>query len=264
MRVKLDEIQPDIFRIAIFSPDSIVSFNHFLIRDDQPALVHTGLRSLFPLVLEAVSKVIDPKNLRYFFFSHFEPDECGNLNQWFDIAPNSVACVNNICNMSMQDFADRPCQVLKDGDRITLGQHEIVLLETPHFPHNWEASLFFDSSTKSLFSSDLGTQKGFPQEGADRGVDLDEIVMLQKRLGYMPTGAEQARGIARIGQLDLSVMLPMHGNSLTRAESERLLGLLELENRTTLTSIISTERPTGPSVEISSALQPTKLDARSR
>ncbi len=78
---KLDEIAPDLFRVSVFVPEINLQFNHFLVRDEEPLLYHTGLRRMFPLVREAVSKVIDPAKIRWISFSHFEADECGALNE---------------------------------------------------------------------------------------------------------------------------------------------------------------------------------------
>ena len=78
----ITEIAPDIFRINTFIPDFNLGFSQFLVRDDEPLLFHTGMRGIFPMVHEAVGKLIDPANLRWVGFSHFESDECGSLNEW--------------------------------------------------------------------------------------------------------------------------------------------------------------------------------------
>ena len=40
----IDEIAPDLFRLSIYVPDFDMQFNHFLVRDEEPLLFHTGLR----------------------------------------------------------------------------------------------------------------------------------------------------------------------------------------------------------------------------
>jgi len=55
---RIDEIAPDIFRISTFAPDFNIQFNQFLIRDDEPLLFETGMKQIFPLVREAVSRII--------------------------------------------------------------------------------------------------------------------------------------------------------------------------------------------------------------
>ncbi len=87
--IQVDEIAPDVFRISLYAPNFELTFNHFLVRDDEPLLFHAGLRGMFPQIRDAVGRLIDPATIRYVGFSHFESDECGALNQWLDLAPRS-------------------------------------------------------------------------------------------------------------------------------------------------------------------------------
>ena len=88
---RITEIAEGIHRISILMPEINLQFNHFLVLDDEPMLYHTGMRRMFPQVLEAARKVMDPAKLRWIGFSHFEVDECGSLNDWFKVAPHAQA-----------------------------------------------------------------------------------------------------------------------------------------------------------------------------
>lgn len=83
------EIAPDIYRISIFAPKTNLQFNHFLVKDDEPLLFHTGLRGMHMEIRDAVSKLIGLSELRHISFSHFESDECGSLNEWLAAAPRA-------------------------------------------------------------------------------------------------------------------------------------------------------------------------------
>ena len=39
---RIDEIAPDLYRVSIYAPQLDLQFNHFLIKDDEPLLFHTG------------------------------------------------------------------------------------------------------------------------------------------------------------------------------------------------------------------------------
>ena len=52
----ISEIAPNIFRISIFAQLGNLQFNHFLVKDDEPLLFHTGLRGMHAEIREAVSK----------------------------------------------------------------------------------------------------------------------------------------------------------------------------------------------------------------
>ena len=103
MTARIDEIAPDLYRISVYVKDFDLQFNHFLIKDDEPLLFHTGMRGMFPLVRDAVAKVIDPAQLRWIGWSHFEMDECGALNEWLAAAPQATP----VCGAARRDDQHR-------------------------------------------------------------------------------------------------------------------------------------------------------------
>ncbi len=158
---KVAEIAPDVFRISTFVPQAGIEFAQFLVRDDEPLLFETGLKVLFPAVREQVAKLIDPAKLRWITFSHFESDECGSLNEFLAIAPHAEAACGLVgAATSLNDFASRPPRVLADNEEITTGKRRFRYLVTPHVPHCWDAGLLFETTDRTLFSSDLLTQSG--------------------------------------------------------------------------------------------------------
>lgn len=155
------EIAPDLFRISTYIPEFGLQFNQFLVRDDEPLLFHTGMNALFPAVHEAVASVIDPSQIRWIGFSHFEADECGSLNEWLRIAPAAQPVCSMVGAMvSVNDFAIRPARGMTDGEVIETGKHRFRFVQTPHVPHCWEAGLLFEEANGTLFSSDLFHQNG--------------------------------------------------------------------------------------------------------
>src|SRR5574341_1118787 len=73
----LHEIADGIYRIG--TPATTVpggfTFNQYLVVDEEPLLFHTGLRRMFPLVREAIARVMPVERLRYVGFSHFEDSQ---------------------------------------------------------------------------------------------------------------------------------------------------------------------------------------------
>lgn len=108
---KTTEIVDGIFRISTCVPGVTpggFTFNQFLIKAEEPLLFHTGPRSMFPLVAEAVSKVVAIEKLQWITFGHVEADECGSMNQWLDAAPKSQVAHGAIGVMvSLNDLAIR-------------------------------------------------------------------------------------------------------------------------------------------------------------
>ncbi len=94
METKIDEIADGIYRLSTFVPDIAppagFTFNQFLVLGDEPLLFHTGLRKMFPLVREALGRIIPPEQLRWITFGHYEADECGAMNEWLAVAPQAA------------------------------------------------------------------------------------------------------------------------------------------------------------------------------
>lgn len=157
------EIAPDVYRISTFVPEYRIQFNQFLVKDDEPFLMHTAFRKLFPVTREAVATVIDPSRLRWIGFSHFEPDECGALNEYLSTAPNAVPVASFVgAHVMLADFSDKPPRVLANGEVIDTGRHRLRFISTPHVPHCWDAGLFFEERDRTLFCSDLFFHPGDP------------------------------------------------------------------------------------------------------
>jgi len=219
MDATVTEIAPDTFRISTFHPDYGIQFNQFLIRDAEPFLMHTGMKRMFQTTLAAVRNVIDPASLRWIGFSHFEPDECGALNDWLGVAPAAQALTGFVGAMVMlQDFADRPPRTLADGEVVSLGRHRLRYLATPHVPHGWDAGFFFDETGGTLFCSDLFFQPGDPEPLVERGIV--ERAREAIRAGSagplandLPYGGRTERALDRLARLAPRTLATMHGSS---------------------------------------------------
>jgi flavorubredoxin len=156
MAATVHEIAPDVYRLCVFVPQFNLQFCHFLIKDEEPLLFHTGMRQMFPELREAVAKVIDPAKLRWISFSHFESDECGALNDWLTIAPKAEALHSMVgALVNLTDFAIRPAKFLEQEQTITTGKYRYRYISTPHLPHGWDAGVLFEETQKTLLCSDL-------------------------------------------------------------------------------------------------------------
>jgi flavorubredoxin len=157
----IHEVGPDIFQVTTYIPDIDLQFSQFLVRDDEPLLVHTGMRMLFPAVHEAIATLVDPAEIRWIGFSHFEADECGALNEWLDVAPGAAPVCGLVGAMtSVDDFASRPAHAMAHDEVLVTGKRRFRFRQTPHVPHCWDAGLLFEETTSTLFGSDLFAHSG--------------------------------------------------------------------------------------------------------
>jgi flavorubredoxin len=181
-----------------------------------------------------VERLLDPRTLRYISFSHFEADECGALNHWLTLAPYAEVCCGPIAaRTSIADFALRPPHAVADQGVVELGTHRLQVLETPHFPHNWDAILLYEAHSRTLFGSDLGTHGG-QREAMTDDDRSEEVLALQQRLGYIPAGPHVSATLARLRQLPITCLATMHGSALCGAHIGTLFTALERACGTTL------------------------------
>jgi flavorubredoxin len=219
MQTQVTEIAADTYRISTFHHEYGLQFNQFLILDEAPFLMHTGFRKMFQSTLDGVSRVMDPARLRWIGFSHFEPDECGALNQWLSIAPQAQVLGGFVGNTVMlNDFADRPGRMLADNEILSLGRHHVRFLATPHVPHGWDAGMYFDETERTLFSSDLFFQPGNPQPMTESDIvgpaSTAIQLSLQGPLAHdMPYTPYTNSTLQRLAGLTPETLAVMHGSS---------------------------------------------------
>ena len=215
MNTTTTEIADDIFRISTFVPDAGMSFNQILIKADEPLLFHTGMRALFPLVSDAVTRHLPLESLRWIGFGHVEADECGSLNQWLDAAPDAQATFGGLgCMVSVNDLADRPPHPLDNGDVIDLGGKRVRYLATPHVPHGWEAGVLFEETTSTLLCGDLFTQLG---DGPTVRTEspMEATVVAEDMFGYSCLSPSTVPTVERLADLSPTTLALMHGPSHT-------------------------------------------------
>jgi flavorubredoxin len=216
---QIDEIAPDLFRLSVHVPDFDMQFNHFLVRDEEPLLFHAGLKGMFPVLREAVGKLIDPATLRHIAWSHFESDECGALNDWLQLAPQAQPVCTLVGKLvSVDDFSIRPALGMTPDAVLATGKYRYRFHQSPHIPHGWDAGVLFEETTKTLFCSDLFHHFGnvAPLTTADL-IEPTRQAMRQLNQGplsgYMPY-TRQTEGVLRtLAVLKPETLAVMHGSS---------------------------------------------------
>jgi len=215
----ITEIAPDIYRISVFWPEIDLQFNHFVVRDDEPLLFHTGLRRMFPEVREGMAKLLDPAKLRWISWSHFESDECGALNDWLAIAPHAQpACCMVGALVNVNDFSSREARILTPQDVLTTGKYRFRYYPTPQLPHGWDAGVLFEETRRTLFCSDLFHQNGNVEPLATASLmDRCQQVLSAYQIGplanYVPFTANTETILKGLASLNAKTLAVMHGSS---------------------------------------------------
>jgi flavorubredoxin len=215
----ITEIAPDVFRISVFVPEINLEFSHFLVRDDEPLLFHAGLRGMFPVLREQVSRLMDVSKLRHIGFSHFESDECGALNQWLEEAPAAQPVCGLVGAMvSVNDFSIRAARVLTRDDLLETGRYRFRFLPTPHVPHGWDAGVLWEEKDRTLFCSDLFHQWGEREPTTSNSIiERCQGALVETEAGpfanYVPYTHHTGRVLASLAEREPRTLATMHGST---------------------------------------------------
>jgi flavorubredoxin len=218
MTTKVDEIAPRIYRLSTLVPEigpTGFTFNQFLLDDDEPLLFHTGHRSMFPTVREAIERVLPLDRLRWIAFGHVESDECGAMNEFLAAAPHAEVVHGAVgCMISLNEMADRPPRAMADGETLQLGAMRIRHIDTPHVPHAWEARVLYEETTGTLLCGDLFTHLGDGPALTEADI-VGPAVEAEDLFGYSSLAPGTPATIERLAGLQPRTLGLMHGSSFT-------------------------------------------------
>ncbi len=214
MAARVDEIAEGIFRICTHRPDGLARglvYNQFLIRAEQPLLMHTGMRTIYPDVADAVGRLIKLADLRWISGAHASrPDEFGAVNDFLAAAPNAqvVAGKLAVC-VCLRHMVDRPARSLSDGEVLDLGGRTVRFVATAHVPF-WEAGMLLDEREQVLFCGDLFTVEGNPPPVSDADLIVPALDF-ERRLAHFTISAHLPPVLRKLAALQPRMLACMHG-----------------------------------------------------
>ena len=218
MSTSVDELAAGIYRLSTFVSEigpTGFTFNQFLIDDDEPMLFHTGHRSMFPSVCDAIEQVLPVSTLRWITFGHVESDECGAMNAFLAVAPKAEVAHGGLgCLVSLAEMADRPPRALADGEVMEIGTKRLRHIDTPHVPHGWEARVLYEETTRTLLCGDLFTRLGDGPAVIDDDV-VGPAMEAERLFRYSSLTPDSAAVMRTLGDLEPVTLALMHGSSFS-------------------------------------------------
>ena len=132
------------------------TYNSYLIRGDKTALVDTSHAKFRQLYIDALTGLIDPKEIDYLIISHTEPDHSGLVKDVLALAPQAVVVGAKVAIKFLEDLVHQPFEkkVVKSGDTLDLGKgHIIDFVNAPNL--HWPDTIFsYDRATSILYTCD--------------------------------------------------------------------------------------------------------------
>lgn len=132
------------------------TYNSYVIEGEKKALVDTSHAKFKQLYFDALNKVINPQDLDYLIISHTEPDHSGLVKDLLEIAPHITVVASKVAIQFLEGFVhlDFNKQIVKNGDRIDLGNgHIMEFVNAPNL--HWPDTIFsYDHDTGIMFTCD--------------------------------------------------------------------------------------------------------------
>lgn len=140
-----------------FELENGTTYNSFLIRGEQTALIDTTHRKFQDLYLERLSQEIDWSQLDYLVVNHTEPDHSGLVPAILSRAPQVTVVGSKVAIQFLESMVHRPFNylIVKSGSSLDLGGgHHLEFVSAPnlHWP---DTILTYDASTRVLFPCDV-------------------------------------------------------------------------------------------------------------
>ena len=212
--IGVNDHQIDLFEGQYDVPNGM-AYNSYVILDQKIAVFDTVDANFTDQWLANLSEALGGRKPDYLIVQHMEPDHSANLKKFIEVYPDTVIVGNAKTFTFIANFfeglnlGDKKL-VVKDGDTLSLGSHELKFVFAPmvHWP---EVMMTYDTTERVFFSADA-----FGKFGA---LDVEEDWACEARRYYFGIvgkyGAQVQALLKKVGALDIQTICPLHGPVLT-------------------------------------------------
>ena len=203
----------------IFPRAKGVSYNSYLLLDEQTVLFDTADYAIGKQFIENVMSVLNGRNLDYIVVNHMEPDHCSLIGELLLHYPD-VKIIGNAKTFPMIeqffsfDLTGKTLTV-KEGDTFCSGKHTFRFIMSPmvHWP---EAMMTYDEKDKVLFSADaFGTFNALNGNLFNDELDFNREWLDEARRYYTNIvgkyGPQVQNVLKKASSLDIQMICPLHG-----------------------------------------------------
>ena len=196
-----------------------VSYNSYLLLDEQTVLFDTADYAIGKQFIENVMSVLNGRNLDYIVVNQMEPDHCSLIGELLLHYPD-VKIIGNAKTFPMIeqffsfDLTGKTLTV-KEGDTFCSGKHTFRFIMSPmvHWP---EAMMTYDEKDKVLFSADaFGTFNALNGNLFNDELDFNREWLDEARRYYTNIvgkyGPQVQNVLKKASSLDIQMICPLHG-----------------------------------------------------
>lgn len=152
------------------------SYNSFLVRDEKTVLIDTVWAPFAGEFVSNLQREIDLDDIDYIVINHGEVDHSGALPELMKLIPDTpIYCTANaVKSLKGHYHQDWNFNVVKTGDKLSLGSKELIFVEAPmlHWP---DTMMSYLTGENILFSNDAFGQHFASEKMYNDLVDQDEL-----------------------------------------------------------------------------------------
>ncbi len=198
-----------------------VSYNAYLLLDEQTVLFDTVDWSASRQLLENIDYVLNGRNLDYLVVHHVEPDHGASIQSIIHAYPEVKVISSAMGFRFMNQYGvtvDSSKQVfIKENDTVSFGTHTLKFLSAPmvHWP---EVMISFDTTNGVLFSADaFGTFKALDGKLFNDEVNFDRDWLDEARRYYTNIVGKYGQNVQALLKKaspilpEVKMICPLHG-----------------------------------------------------
>ena len=198
----------------------ILPVNAYLVRDQAPVLVDTGLPADRDRFLDALWALVDPDDLAWVFLTHEDHDHAGNLMPVLEAATGARLVANYVTVTKLLEGGPLPLDrvvVVNPGERFSTSAREVVVVRPPVYDAPGTVGLW-DPATGALLTVDafgaylpelVEDLADVPEERARSG--FDDFNRANHPWTALADEARFGRALAAARELRPTLLLSSHG-----------------------------------------------------
>jgi anaerobic nitric oxide reductase flavorubredoxin len=223
------EIRPDVFWIGLNDrttdlfegiwpvAEAGVTYNSYLIRDEQNVLIDLAKGFKTDEYFERIDSIVPLSEIDYIVINHMEPDHTGAIRALSRLPRKCTLIATPKAKDMLAAFygITENVRTVADGEELVIGRHALKFVHAP-FVHWPETMVTYDVTDKILFSCDA-----FGGYGALPGTTFDDqcsdlLFYEREALRYYVNivakfSAPTLAAIAKLAGVPIEVIAPSHG-----------------------------------------------------
>lgn len=211
--------------------DFLIDTNEYLVLNGEQALLtDPGGMEIFPAVFSAISTEFDPRNIKWLFASHQDPDIISSLSLWLDFNPQLRCYLSWLWGSFVPHFGgdDKTFVSIPDeGMDIQLGNLRLQAVPA-HYLHSSGNFHLYDAKAKLLFSGDVGAALLPPELDGLFVQDFDKHIRHAEGFHRRWIGSNEAKldWCERASRMQIDMLCPQHGAIYQGADVGRFINWL--------------------------------------